>query len=170
MRRFALLLLVPFFAACTEAPQAPEEPRVPIARTTETQLPPALAGNGGELQGMDLGYMEGDSLTTGYLAVPEGEGPFPALVLIHEWNGLSDRVRQVADDFAAEGYVTLAADLYGGRLGTNPDENMALVREANANMDGVVANLNAAVRYLKNRGDVTGRVERWAGASAAGLP
>ncbi len=158
MRRFAVLLLVPFFTACTEAPQAPAEPRVPVSRTSDTQLPPALAGNGGELQGMDLGYVDGDSLTTGYLAVPEGEGPFPALVIIHEWNGLVNRVRQVADDFAAEGYVTLAADLYGGRTGANPDENMALVREANADMDAVVANLNAAVRYLKSRSDVTGRV------------
>jgi carboxymethylenebutenolidase len=158
MRRIALFLLVPFFVACTEAPEAPAEPRVPVAPTSDTQLPPALAGNGGELQGMDLSYMEGDSGTKGYLAVPEGEGPFPALVIIHEWNGLSDRVRQVADDFAAEGYVTLAADLYGGRLGTNRDENMALVREANADMDGVVANLNAAVAYLKGRSDVTGRV------------
>ncbi len=46
-----------------------------------------------------------------------------------------DRVRQVADDFAAEGYVTLAADLYYGRTGSNPDENMALMREAQADQD-----------------------------------
>jgi carboxymethylenebutenolidase len=96
--------------------------------------------------------------TTGYLAVPEGPGPFPALVIIHEWNGLVDRVREVADDFAAEGYVTLAVDLYSGRTGSSPDENIALMTEANANMPAVVANLDAAVAYLRDRPDVTGRV------------
>jgi carboxymethylenebutenolidase len=138
--------------------QAVVEPRVALAPTGPGEMPPAILGNGGALEGADVHYVEGDMATTGYLAVPEGEGPFPALVIIHEWNGLVDRVRQVADDFAAEGYVTLAADLYGGRTGGNPDENMALVRETMADMPSVVANLDAAVAFLKARPDVTGRV------------
>jgi len=105
-----------------------------------------------------LQYVLDDPATIGYLAVPEGAGPFPALVIIHEWNGLVDRVRQVADDFAAEGYVTLAADLFQGRTGSNPEENMALVRESMADMSRVVDNLDAAVRYLRARPDVSGRV------------
>jgi carboxymethylenebutenolidase len=138
--------------------QSAEEPRVAISPTAPGEMPPAILGNGGALEGRDVHYVDGDEATTGYLAVPAGEGPFPALVIIHEWNGLVDRVRQVADDFAAEGYVTLAADLYGGRTGGNPDENMALVREAMAKMPAVVANLDAAVAFLKARSDVTGRV------------
>ena len=67
------------------------------------------------------------------LAVPEGEGPFPALIIIHEWNGLVDRIRQVADAFAEQGYVTLAADLYRGRTGGTPEENRALTQEARRN-------------------------------------
>lgn len=112
-------------------------------------------GQGGALQGETLRYLDGDSTTQGYLAVPQGEGPFPALVLIHEWNGLTDRVRQLADDFATEGYVTLAADLFQGQVGQNPDENRALMAAAEP---GVIPNLNAAVRYLKDRSDVTGQV------------
>ena len=126
--------------------------------SSEPDLPAAIAGTGGELEGADLHYVDGDTLTTGYLAVPEGAGPFPALVIIHEWNGLQDRVRQLADDFAGEGYVTLAADLFRGRTGSNRDENMALVQEAQADQAGMIANLNAAVAYLKGRPDVTGRV------------
>lgn len=137
---------------------AAEGPRVTIPATATGELPAALLGEAPPLQGSPLHYVEGDSVTTGYLAVPDGEGPFPALVIVHEWNGLVDRVRQVADAFAAEGYVTLAADLFEGRTGSNPDENMALVRESMADMPGVVANLNAAMRYLKARPDVTGRV------------
>jgi carboxymethylenebutenolidase len=137
---------------------APEGPRVALAPTAADQLPPAIIGQGGELQGTDVRYFVGHDATVGYLAVPEGEGPFPALVIVHEWNGLVDRVRQVADDFAAEGYVTLAADLYSSRIGTNPEENMALVQEIRGDMPTVIANLDAAAAYLKERPDVSGRI------------
>lgn len=138
-----------------EAAQARSEPRISQAPTAAGELPAAILGEAGPLGGIDLAYVDGDTLTTGYLAVPAGEGPFPALVIIHEWNGLTDRVRQVADDFAREGYVTLAADLFKGRVGANPEENRTLMAEAEA---GVIPNLNAAVAYLKGREDVTGRV------------
>lgn len=144
-------LLVPLVLACAEAPP-PEDAAQP------PDLPSAIIGEGGALEGSDLKYVDGDELTTGYLAVPDGDGPFPALVIIHEWNGLQDRVRQLADDFADEGYVTLAADLFRGRTGANRDENMALVREAQADPAAMITNLNAAVAYLKGRPDVTGRV------------
>jgi carboxymethylenebutenolidase len=139
-------------------PVADAGPRVAISPTAAGQMPPAIIGQGGDLEGLDVAYIDGDGATMGYLAVPEGAGPFPALVIIHEWNGLVDRVRQVADDFAAEGYVTLAADLYSGETGSNSEENVALMSAATGDMPTVVANLNAAVAYLKARSDVTGRV------------
>ncbi|MGD8288420.1 MAG: dienelactone hydrolase family protein, partial [Gemmatimonadota bacterium] len=166
MRRHALLLTV-LVVACSPADdqasesavrEPPTGPRVALAPTAPGELPPAIVGRGGALEGTDLQYFDGHPETVGYLAVPEGEGPFPALVIIHEWNGLVDRVREVADDLAAEGYVTLAADLYSSRTGSNPEENMALVRETQGDMDQVVANLNAATAYLKSRPDVSGRV------------
>ena len=135
----------------------PEAEATPAAEQT-LDLPPSITGQAGPLRGTDLHYVDGDEATRGYLSVPEGDGPFPALVIIHEWNGLTDRVRQVADDLAAEGYVTLAADLYKGRLGSSPDENRALVAEVNENQGEMIANLNAAVAYLRGRDDVTGRV------------
>jgi len=137
---------------------APAEARIPLDPTAPGELPPAIVGNGGPLQGASVQYVSGDAATVGYLAVPEGAGPFPALVIVHEWNGLVDRVRQVADDLAAEGYVTLAVDLFSGQVGTNPEENMALVAAARGDMPTVISNLNAAVAYLKARPDVTGRV------------
>jgi carboxymethylenebutenolidase len=168
-RRLTTLSAVLVLAACggtedTGTPDTPAQatapagPRVPAAPTAGDQLPPAIVGQGGPLMGADLRYVPGDSVSTGYLAVPEGAGPFPALVIVHEWNGLVDRVRQVADNFAAEGYVTLAVDLYEGRTGANSDENMALVREVQGNQEKMLANMNAAVAHLKGRPDVTGRV------------
>lgn len=160
MRHLSLFLLLLLFVAACEpaADEAETMPADATATADTTELPPAILGQGGPLEGSDVNYVEGDTATTGYLAVPEGEGPFPALVIIHEWNGLVDRVRQMADDLAAEGYVTLAADLYQGRTGSNRDENMALVQEARGNMDAVISNLDAAVAFLKAREDVTGRV------------
>lgn len=131
---------------------------VPSAPTGEHEIPDAIVGKGGPPAGTPLAYFEGHPDTVGYLAEPEGAGPHGSVILIHEWNGLVERVKQVADAFAAEGYVALAADLYSGRIGTNREENIALVRETLADLDTIVANLDAAASYLKSRDDVTGKV------------
>ncbi|MEM6283720.1 MAG: dienelactone hydrolase family protein [Chloroflexota bacterium] len=51
-----------------------------------------------------------------YLAEPEGEGPFPAVMMIHEWWGLRPEIITKADALADEGYVVLAVDAYRGRV------------------------------------------------------
>ncbi len=121
-------------------------------------VPAAILGEAPPPRGEAARYFPADERAVGYLSVPEGEGPFPALILVHEWNGLVDRVRQVADAFADEGYVALAADLYQGRTGSNSDENIALMQEARGDMDRVIRNLDAAAAFLRARPDVTGRV------------
>ncbi len=150
-RAFALAILVAGASCTGEAPPAQSSP-------TEGALPAAVLGMAGPLGGQPVSYFDGDDAAMGYLAVPEGAGPFPALILIHEWNGLVDRVREVADAMAAEGYVTLAADLYSGRVGSSPDENRALTAEIRADSETMIANLDAAARFLRERDDVTGRV------------
>jgi carboxymethylenebutenolidase len=47
-----------------------------------------------------------------YLAEPTGEGPFPAVLLIHEWWGLNEDIIALADRLAEQGYVVLAVDAY----------------------------------------------------------
>ncbi len=60
--------------------------------------------------------LPGDGATlTGHLALPSGDGPYPAVVVIHEIFGLNDHIRDVTDRFAAQGYVALAVDLFAGR-------------------------------------------------------
>lgn len=51
----------------------------------------------------------------GYLVLPPGTGPFPAVVVIHEAHGLNENMRDIAQRFAREGYVALAVDLFAGR-------------------------------------------------------
>lgn len=57
----------------------------------------------------------GTAQREGYLVRPEGEGPFPGVVIIHEIFGLNDNIRDIAHRFVREGYVALAVDLFSGR-------------------------------------------------------
>jgi carboxymethylenebutenolidase len=51
----------------------------------------------------------------GYLARPEGEGPFPGIVVIHEAYGLNENIKDITRRFADQGYIALAVDLFAGR-------------------------------------------------------
>lgn len=62
------------------------------------------------------------------VALPEAEKA-PAVILIHEWWGLNDQIKAVAAELATMGYIALAVDLYGGKVGTTPDEAKALMGE-----------------------------------------
>lgn len=146
-----LVLCGAFFAALSG------NAAVPYAPTAEDELPAAITGNAGPLLGANVAYYASNPRTRGYLAIPAEPGPHPSVILIHEWNGLDQRVRETADAFAAEGYIALAADLYSGRTGSNREENMALVNETLAEPDELVANLEAAVAFLDAREDTTGR-------------
>ena len=59
--------------------------------------------------------MRTEALEGGYLAAPDGSGPFPGVVVIHEAYGLNDNIRDVCRRFAAEAYVALGVDLFHGR-------------------------------------------------------
>jgi carboxymethylenebutenolidase len=131
---------------------------VPAQEGRHDAMMKAITGNAPPPAGRDVNYFPSDPATTGYLAVPEGEGPFPAVILIHEWNGLVDRIRQTADAFAEQGYIALAADLYSGRTGSNREENIELVREVRAAEATMVANLDAAVDWLEANTPATGNV------------
>ncbi len=150
----ALTILIAGSSCTDDTPPAQSGP----SADTPDALPAAVLGTAGPLSGQHVPYYAEDASAMGYLAVPEGAGPFPAVILIHEWNGLVDRVREVADAMAAEGYVALAADLYSGQVGSSPDENRSLMSEHLADLDAMIANLNAAARFLRERDDVTGRV------------
>ena len=158
MLRGRARLLMIILLGCILAGSPLSAADVSLKPTQGDELPPAIVGNAGPLAGSSVGYYPADPESQGYLAVPEGAGPHPAVILIHEWNGLVERVKETADSFAAEGYVALAADLYSGRTGSNPQENMALVQETLGEPEILIANLNAAVEFLRARSDTTGKV------------
>jgi len=88
----------------------------------------------------------------GYLARPADAAPgTPGLIVIHEWWGLNDNIRQVTERLAAEGYVALAVDLYGGKTGADPKAAMGLMQTLQANAEPANDNLRQAFGYLRDR-------------------
>ena len=97
-------------------------------------------------------FPSGDSTAQALLYLPQGPGPHPALIVIHEWWGLNDWIKQEAAGYAAKGYVTLAVDLYRGQVATTPDLAHELSR--GLPQDQGVRDLTAAVEWLEDRKDV----------------
>ena len=83
--------------------------------------------------------------TGGYLSIPE-KGNGPGVVVIQEWWGLVDHVKDVCDRFANEGFVALAPDLYHGKTAKSPDEAGKLMMALR--IDEAEKDLSAAVEYL----------------------
>lgn len=88
---------------------------------------------------------------SGYLAVPS-QGSGPGLVVIQEWWGLVDHIKDVCDRFAAEGFVALAPDLYDGKVTRSPDEADKLFMALNIARAGI--DLRGAAEALLARPEV----------------
>ena len=87
-----------------------------------------LAASALAVDSKPVSYKSGDETVQGVLYTPTGKGPFPALVVIHEWWGLNDWVKDQASKLADQGYVTLAVDLYRGKVAKTPDEAHEIMR------------------------------------------
>ena len=83
--------------------------------------------------------------TDGYLSVPDS-GNGPGVIVIQEWWGLVDHIKEVCDRFAAEGFVALAPDLYHGKTTKSPDEAGKLMMALR--IDEAERDLRAAADYL----------------------
>lgn len=142
MRRTAIALSLLALTACAQP--------TPTPKTTSDST--ASSSNAAVLTGTSVNY----GAATGYLAIPATPGPHPALILIHEWWGLNDNIKWYADQFAAQGYVALAVDLYEGKSATTPDEAKILAGAVRENVEGAFTNLSSAVAFLKSRSEVAG--------------
>jgi carboxymethylenebutenolidase len=101
---------------------------------------------------MDITFKSGDEEIKGFLAVPEGKGPFPGVVVIQEWWGLTDWIKDNAKRLADQGYVALAPDLYRGKVADDPMMAMQLMRALPP--DRAVRDLKAAADELAKRDGV----------------
>src|SRR5476649_1168499 len=82
----------------------------------------------------------------GYLVKPDS-GSGPGVIVIQEWWGLVDHIKDLADRFAAEGFVALAPDLYHGERTTSPDQAGKLLMALNIAEAG--KDLRGAAKFLR---------------------
>ncbi len=100
----------------------------------------------------------GDSIYA-YLARPLGEGPFPAMLLLHHIPGWDEWYRETARRYAHHGYVTICPDLYFRDGSGEPEDVAARVRaEGGAPDDRVVGDADGCIAYLRSLPYVTGKV------------
>lgn len=98
--------------------------------------------------------------TTGYLVYPElanntqqqqqQQEPMPAVIMIHEWWGLNEHIKNQADILAKEGYVVLAVDLYRGEVAADSNRARELTSSVRNNSASAIDNLQSAVNYVKS--------------------
>lgn len=97
-------------------------------------------------------FPSGKDTVSGFLVEPEKAGKYPALIVIQEWWGLNDWVKEQTQKLAEQGYVALAPDLYRGKVATDPGTAHELMR--GMPQDRAVADLNAAFAYLSAKNNV----------------
>jgi carboxymethylenebutenolidase len=97
-----------------------------------------------------LAYAEvDDEVVYGHFAFPADMiEPLPAVIMIHEWWGLNDNVRAMAERLAAEGYIVLAVDLFGGEAATEPEAARQLMLRAVENRESVTSNIEQAYHFV----------------------
>lgn len=122
------------------------------------QAPPTQVKNvdvlkNGDTSGIvakNVNYFEN---SVGFLAKPKKEGVYPAVVMIHEWWGLNDNIKEMARSLASEGYVVLAVDLFG-KVAKDANEARQLMTPINKNPSEAIRNMKAAVEFLKKQNNV----------------
>ena len=101
-------------------------------------------------------YKEGDTVCEGLLVHDhEKPGKRPAVIIAHQWKGLTDYEKSRADQLAQMGYVVLCADVYGkGVRADNPKDAGALAGKYKGDRKLLRARINAALDFLKKQENV----------------
>ena len=102
-----------------------------------------------------------DGTVDAYVAWPTGSGQVPAVIIVHEWWGLGEQIKDVARRMARQGYLAIVPDLYHGKLATTPEEAHELVRGLEdtrvfEELDAAAAWCRAQRRYERHRTGVMG--------------
>jgi carboxymethylenebutenolidase len=92
-----------------------------------------------------------DELVYGHFVFPaDMVDPLPAIIVIHEWWGLNDNVRAMADRLAGEGYIVLAVDLFGGASATAPEQARQQMLRVVENPQAANENMRQAYEFVNS--------------------
>lgn len=138
----------------TQPAVAPQPADVAPSQTVEDAPAPAITEPQRPVVAETLPYAEVDEeLVYGHFVFPaDMVDPLPGLIVIHEWWGLTDSVRAMADRIAAEGYVVLAVDLFGGKNAGSPADARALLVSVVENPTLAEENIRQAYQFLVDSG------------------
>lgn len=90
-----------------------------------------------------------EELIYGYFSAPADMfEPLPAVIMIHEWWGLNDNIRAMADRLAGEGYIVFAVDLFNGKVASTPGEARVLMAQAIEDPEAANQNIRAAFKFV----------------------
>lgn len=76
-----------------------------------------------------LQFETANGATTAYVALPDNADTTKAVIIIQEWWGLNDHIKEIANRYADEGFTAIAPDLYRGKLAANPQEASQLMHD-----------------------------------------
>ncbi|MGI9232009.1 MAG: dienelactone hydrolase family protein [Woeseiaceae bacterium] len=152
----ALCLMVLFLVACERSSDnSAERENVDAmsrvhANDSTASSPAARTGPGRPVLSENLPYAElGDELVYGYFVAPADMfEPLPAVIMIHEWWGLNNNIRAMADRLAGNGYIVLAVDLYGGQVASNPAEARQFMLGVVEDPESANANIRSAYEFV----------------------
>lgn len=105
-----------------------------------------------------INYPAGGEQATAHQARPDGDGPFPGVVVVVEWWGLDEHIKDVTERFAAEGYLAVAPDIYHGTVIGYDDAESAMKATRALDRQLAVRELAAAVDYIKGQPQSNGKV------------
>ena len=108
---------------------------------------PAAASAEPIQEGKVVTYKVRNEQVQAYFVRPQKIGPTPGVVVIHEWWGLNEQIKRVADRIAEEGFMAIAPDLYRGKIGTDAGLAHELMRGLNENY--AIDVVTGAVGYLR---------------------
>ncbi len=155
----ALALTAAGSLACGAAATPTLAPTSTLAPTLTSTMPPAPAATlepgvmvrptDPRIQAGPVEFPGDAGMVKGYLARPQGPGPFPAMLVVHENQGLLPHFTDVARRLAVEGYAALAVDLVSRKGGTGTDPALAQAGLREIPQDQQLADANAAVRYVQ---------------------
>src|SRR5215204_7686145 len=97
-----------------------------------------------------LSFETANGSTSAYVALPDG-APRKAVVVIQEWWGLNDHIKDIANRYAGEGFIAIAPDLYRGKVAANPDEASKMMKDLAVD-DGIDTIRNAITKASEEFG------------------
>lgn len=163
-RGVALIAMSLFLTACDKADPGPDVQDQAAARANveamakehaEDVAEPSAAAQiepSRDVTGERMAYAEVDNeIVYGHFAYPSDMvEPLPAIIMIHEWWGLNDNVRAMAERLAGEGYIVLAIDMFGGETANSPEAARQLMLRVVENPQSASANIEQAYAFVND--------------------